>query len=134
MVIDMGTFSVRAKIWNPLKPGNVLDIELIVDTGATYTVLPSKILEKLGISVLRTVRLADDRVIERPLGEIGIEIEGYRASATPVIFGEENVYLLGAVTMEQLGLAPDPIEKRLKPQPILYNFLIFSNILNHFPL
>jgi len=125
MVIYMGTFSVRAKIWNPLKPGNVLDIELIVDTGATYTELPSKILEKLGISVLRTVRLrlADNRVIERPIGEIGIEIEGYRASATPVVFGEENVYLLGAVTMEQLGLAPDPIEKRLKPIEALLMYL-----------
>jgi len=124
MVIDMG-FSVRAKIWNPLKPGNVLDIELIVDIGATYTVLPSKILEKLGISVLRTVRLklADNRVIERPLGEIGIEIEGYRASATPVVFGEENVYLLGAVTMEQLGLAPDTIERRLKPAETLLMYL-----------
>jgi len=125
MVIDMGIFSVRAKIWNPLKPSNVLDVELIVDTGATYTVLPSKILEKLGISVLRTVRLrvTDNRVIERPLGEIGIEIEGYRASATPVVFGEENVYLLGAVTMEQLGLAPDPIEKRLKPVEALLMYL-----------
>jgi len=125
MVIDMGIFSVRAKIWNPLKPSNVLDVELIVDTGATYTVLPSKILEKLGISVLRTVRLrlADNRVIERPVGEIGIEIENYRASATPVVFGEENVYLLGAVTMEQLGLAPDPIEKRLKPVEVLLMYL-----------
>ncbi|ADM28782.1 conserved hypothetical protein [Ignisphaera aggregans DSM 17230] len=125
MAIDMGTFSVRAKIWNPLKPSNILNIELIVDTGATYTVLPSKILEKLGISVLRTVRLrlADNRVIERPLGEIGIEIDGYRASATPVVFGEENVYLLGAVTMEQLGLAPDPIEKRLKPVEVLLMYL-----------
>jgi len=121
MVIDMGTFSVRAKVWNPLRPSNVLNVEFVVDTGATYTVLPSKTLEKLGISVLRMVRLrlADNRVIEGPLGEIGIEIEGYRVSATPVVFGEENVYLLGAVTMEQLGLAPDPIEKRLKPVEVL---------------
>ena len=113
----MGTFRVKAKVWNPSKIGNVLDVELIVDTGATYTVLPAKTLEKLGIEVMRTarLRLADNRVIERPLGEIGIEIEEYKASATPVVFGEEDVYLLGAVTMEQLGLAPDPIKKRLKP-------------------
>jgi len=113
----MGTFKVKAKIWNPFRLDNVLDVKLIVDTGATYTVLPAKVLEKLGIRVVRMarLRLADNRVIERPLGEIGIEIENQRASATPVIFGGEGVYLLGAVTMEQLGLAPDPIEKRLKP-------------------
>ena len=113
----MGIFRVKARVWNPFKPDNALDVELIVDTGATYTVLPAKALEKLGIKALRLtkLRLADNRVVEKPLGEIGIEIEKRRASATPVIFGEENIYILGAVTMEQLGLAPDPVEKRLKP-------------------
>jgi len=108
---------VKAKVWNPSKLGSMLDVELIVDTGATYTVLPAKMLEELGIEVLRTarLRLADNKVIERPLGEIGIVIEKRKASATPVVFGEENVCLLGTVTMEQLGLAPDAIEKKLKP-------------------
>ncbi len=41
---------------------------------------------------------------------MGVEVEGHIASATPVVFGEE-AYILGAVTMEQLGLAPDPISK-----------------------
>jgi len=88
-----------------------------VDTGATYTVLPSSLLQRLGVAALRRVRLrlTDGRVVERNLGEVGIEIEGYRVSATPVVFGEEGVFLPGSVTMEQLGLAPDPIEKRLKP-------------------
>jgi len=113
----MGVFSVRARVWNPSKLSDVLDVELIVDAGATYTVLPAKMLEELGVEVVRTarLRLADNRVIERPLGEVGIEIEKRKASATPVVFGEENVCLLGAVTMEQLGLAPDPVEKKLKP-------------------
>jgi hypothetical protein len=38
--------------------------------------------------------------MERPLGEVGIDIEGYTASATPAVFGDEGVYLLGSVTME----------------------------------
>jgi len=121
----VGTFKIKARVWNPFKLDNVLDVELIVDTGATYTVLPTKMLEKLGVEVLRMarLRLADNRVIERPVGEIGIEIEKHRAGATPVVFGEEDVYLLGAVTMEQLGLAPDPIEKRLKPvEALLMSF------------
>ena len=69
------------------------------------------------IKVLRHVRLglANDRVIERPLGEVGIEIEGYKASATPVVFGDPDIYILGSVTMEQLGLTPDPVTKKLKP-------------------
>ena len=113
----MGVFSVRARVWNPFKPDKALDVELIVDTGATYTVLPTDMLEGLDVKPFRTVRLRldDGRVIERPLGEVGIEIEGFRASATPVVFGDRGINLLGSVTMEQLGLAPDPVEKRLRP-------------------
>lgn len=128
----MRTFKVKAKVWNPFKLNNMLDVELTVDTGATYTVLPAKILESLGIEVVRIakLRLTDNRVIERPLGEIGIEIEKYKAGATPVIFGEENVYLLGTVTMEQLGLAPDPIEKKLKPVEALLMKLSSKSVEN----
>ena len=113
----MGVFKVRAHIWNPLDPSRSRDVELLVDAGATYTVIPRDVLEALNIRILRYVRLrlADNRVIERPVGEVGIEIEGYRASATPVVFGYPGVYVLGSVTMEQLGLAPDPITKRLRP-------------------
>ncbi len=113
----MGIFSVRARIWSPFNESKSIEVELVVDTGATYTVIPSRLLESLGIRPMRIarLRLADGRVVERPLGEVGIEIEGFRASATPVIFGDEGIYLLGSVTMEQLGLAPDPIAKRLRP-------------------
>jgi len=113
----MGVFSVKARVWNPLNPGRRIDVELVVNTGATYSVLPARLLQDLGVKVLRTIRLrlADNRVVEKPLGEIGIEIQGVWVSATPVVFGDENIYLLGAVTLEQLGLAPDPVEKRLKP-------------------
>jgi clan AA aspartic protease len=117
----MDTFTVKAIIWNPTNPVNKVEVELIVDTGATYTVISTSTLNKLGINPTRTVQvmLADNRVIEKPMGEVGIEIEGYRASATPVIFGDEGINLLGSVTMEQLGLAPDPVSKRLRPTVVL---------------
>jgi len=117
----MGVFSVKARVWNPVEPSRRVNVKLLVDTKATYTVLPAKLLESLGIRVLGAVklRLADGRVAARPLGEIGIEVEGFRASATPVVFGDEGVYLLGAVTMKQLGLAPDPVEKKFKPTEAL---------------
>ncbi len=113
----MGVFSVKARVWNPADRSRVALVELLVDTGATYTVLPASLLRELGVKPVRMagLRLADGRVVEKPLGEVGIEIGDRFASATPVVFGEEGVYLLGAVTMEQLGLAPDPVLKRLKP-------------------
>jgi clan AA aspartic protease len=117
----MGVFTVKVTVWNPRKPEIKIDLELLVDSGATYTVLPANVLKSLEIEPIRSIklRLADNRVIEKPLGEIGIEIEGYKASATPVVFGEEGIYLLGSVTMEQLGLMPDPVHKKLKPTEAL---------------
>jgi predicted aspartyl protease len=117
----LGTFSVRATVWNVRIPEKRLSLELLVDTGATYTVIPSRVLEALEVKPVRMVRLrlVDGRIVERPLGEVGIDIEGYTASATPVVFGDEGVYLLGSVTLEQLGLAPDPIARRLRPTEAL---------------
>jgi predicted aspartyl protease len=117
----MGVFTVKVTVWNPRKPEIKIDLELLVDSGATYTVIPANVLKSLEIESIRLIRLrlADNRVIEKPLGEIGIEIEGYKVSATPVVFGDEGIYLLGSVTMEQLGLMPDPVYKKLKPTEAL---------------
>ena len=103
-------------MWKPVADAKKMVVEFVVDTGATYTVLPANVLRELDVSSVRMakLRLPDNRILERPLGEAGIEIEGYSASATPVIFGDEGVYLLGSVAMEQLGLAPDPVEEKLR--------------------
>jgi clan AA aspartic protease len=117
----MVAFTVKVTVWNPRKPEIKVNLELLVDSGATYTVIPSSILKSLEIEPIRSIklRLADNRIIEKPLGEIGIEIEGYKANATPVVFGDEGIYLLGSVTMEQLGLMPDPVHRKLKPTEAL---------------
>jgi len=66
------------------------------------------------VSSIRSVRLADGESWKGHWARWG-----RYASATPVVFGEEGFYLLGSVTMEELGLAPDPVEKRLKPTEAL---------------
>ncbi|MCX8183554.1 MAG: aspartyl protease family protein [Crenarchaeota archaeon] len=113
----VGVFKVKARVWNVFVSAKETDVELTVDSGFTYTVLPGSLLEKLDVKPIRRVRLrlADNRVVERELGEVGIEIEGYRLSSTPVIFGDEDAYLLGSVAMEGLSLAPDVVKKKLVP-------------------
>ncbi len=72
-----------------------------------------------GINVKPTrmirLRLANSGVVKKSLGEVGTAINEYVASATPVVFGDEDVYLLGAVAMERLSLAPDPVKRILVP-------------------
>ena len=89
-------------------------VEALVDTGATYT---RPILEELGYkpSLKRRLRLADGKVIERDGCEVVVEIDGSRLT-TIAIFGDPgSEALLGAVTLEQFSLAPDPVSKRLVP-------------------
>jgi len=92
-------------------------VEALVDTGATYTWIPSPILEELGYQakLRRRLRWADGRVVEREGAEAVVEIDG-ACLTTVVIFGDpETEPLLGAVTLEQFSLAPDPVARRLIP-------------------
>ncbi len=93
------------------------EIQALVDTGATYTWIPRPVLEELGYrpTFTRRLRLADGKVIVRKACEARVEIDGL-CLTTPVIFGDpDSDALLGAVTLKQFSLAPDPVGKRLIP-------------------
>ena len=106
---------MTSRVWNISNPSSVREVELVVDTGATYTTLSTSLLRVLGVRPVRKIRLrmANGRLVERGIGEVGIEVEGKRVSSTPVVFGDERVQMLGAVTLEELSLAADPVRKRL---------------------
>ncbi len=111
---------VRARVWNVEDSSRCREVELLADTGAVYTVLPTSLLRELGVKPTgrRRFRLANNQVIERDIGIIGIEIQGIKTH-TIAVFGDENIYLLGAVTLEELGLEIDPIKGELKPMELL---------------
>lgn len=113
----MGMTHVRVKIKNPQNPKQETEEEFLVDSGATYTVVPSPILEKLGLKPHRrlTFTLADGTKIERELGDALFEIEGILGAA-PVVFGKKgDSFLLGAITLEALGFILDPFKRKLRP-------------------
>lgn len=57
-------------------------------------------------------------MVERDIGLVSIEVEG-RFTYTIVVFGEEDVYLLGVTTLEELGLEVDPVRGVLVPMELL---------------
>ena len=78
------------------------DLEVIVDTGSTFTAVPRTLLEKLGVPVRRTAqsRLADGRTVPVDIGWTVVRVED-QTFATQVTFAEENEpSLLGVVTLE----------------------------------
>jgi len=93
------------------------EVKFLVDSGAVYSLVPAAILRKLGLRPYREVSfsLADGTIISRKVGDAYFEINGNRGPAR-VIFGEEgDEPLLGATTLESLGLVLDPFKRRLIP-------------------
>lgn len=92
-------------------------IAFLVDSGAVYTLLPEKDWKAIGLKPKRkmTFTLADGTRVERSISECHISLpqgEGH----TPVILGEPgDEPLLGAVTLEILGLVLNPFKRSLEP-------------------
>ena len=94
-----------------------IDLDALVDAGATYTVAPARLLREIGIQPTRTtqVELADGTVREFGRGSALLSIDG-RQDFMPVIFGDDDAEpIIGIVTLEVLELAVDPIGERLIP-------------------
>jgi clan AA aspartic protease len=111
---------VNVKVSNPAKPKQAAIFELLVDSGAIYSVLPAKELKKLGIKAVREKEfiLADGKTVTMGVGNAFFEFQG-EVGAAPVILGEDGVYLLGATALESIGLMLDPLRRELKPAPML---------------
>jgi len=61
-------------------------------------------------------------MVPRSSGKKGVAVfkQGERAGGADVIFGEEgDSNLLGAFTLEALGLSLEPLRRELKPLPLI---------------
>jgi len=117
----VGLTVLRVEVGNPANPETTEPIEFLIDSGAIYSVVPTPVLERLGIRPLATqeFRLADGSRITRKKG-VALFRYGERVGGADVIFGEEgDSTLLGAFTLEALGLSLDPLRRELKPLPMI---------------
>jgi predicted aspartyl protease len=113
----MGITYVEVELYNPKNDGEAVVRSFLVDSGATYSVVPGSTLAALGIEPQRPQRflLANGDVLERGVGEAGFRFQG-EPRTSPVVFGDaDDVYLLGAVTLETLGYMLDPFRRELLP-------------------
>lgn len=96
-------------------------IVALADTGATLTVIPGDTLRGLGVEKLRSVSLVldDGRRAQRDIGDAAVAVNGESVPCR-VVFGESgDAVLLGLTALEQLGLAVDPVQRRLVPTDFL---------------
>ena len=113
---EVGTFYVDFVIWNQDKTQS-RTLNGLVDTGASYTLIPASILDELGIERVesRVFSLADGSRQELSIGWAGMDLGG-RSSPVSVVFGlDSRKILLGAMALESFALAADAKNRRLIP-------------------
>lgn len=99
--------------------GEMAAVTALVDTGATYTVLPIPLLHQLGVEADMQVQVAyaSGEVRDTDAGQARIAYNGIER-VCPILFGEEeDIFLLGATTLEILRLMVDPVNRQLVPAP-----------------
>jgi predicted aspartyl protease len=118
----VGLTHLDVRIANPATPRRAVKLKLLVDSGTLYSVVPEKVLRRIGVTPhsSRTFYLADGSEITRRLGDALFVLDGQRG-ASPVIFGQAgDAGLLGVVSLEALGLILDPMKRVLRPLPMLF--------------
>jgi clan AA aspartic protease len=117
----MGITNATLRVREHRKSENFIDVEFMIDSGAIYSLVPGKILDQLGVEPYREMSfsLADGSIIKRKLSSAYFEFQGEGGPA-PVVYGEEgDTPLLGATTLESIGLVLNPFTRTLHPMRML---------------
>lgn len=110
----MGLFHVKGSLTGPT--GYKEETEFLVDTGATLLVVPQPMAQRLGLTPTRSQRIviAGGQREIWPVAEVRLTLDG-QETTTPCLIAPAGPPLLGAVALESLFLAVDPVAKRLIP-------------------
>ena len=117
----MGITNAILKVKEHRKSVKVAEVNFLIDSGAVYSLVPGKILDELDIEPYKemTFSLADGSTLKRKVCSAYFEFEGEGGPA-PVVYGEEgDEPLLGATTLESLGLVLNPFTRTLHPMRML---------------
>lgn len=101
---------------------------VLIDTGATYTVLPEEVLEEAGAVRIPTeveVELGNGETVKAKAYGVVIKIEEVEAPSICITF-EEAQTVIGVETLESIGLKLDPTSGRLeftRPKGMAYFYV-----------
>ena len=117
----MGITFVDVDIANVGSPDVTERVRLMVDSGAAHSVIPRETLERLGITShgSQTYQLANGATMSRRKGTVLFRYKD-RVGGADAVFGEPgDALLLGAFTLEALGLGLNPLRRELVPIPMM---------------
>ena len=110
----MGEVRVNVEVSNG-SGGPVRQFDMVVDTGSSLATLPDSVLRqelKIEPTDEANFKMANGEVVTMPVGLASLTIEGITLP-NRVVFGPDDMYLLGLVAIENAGLIPDTTNQRL---------------------
>ena len=116
----MGLIHINVTLSHPTNHDVAEEIRVLVDTGATLSVIPTDLLERLGIERISQRRLrGSGGVIVRDVGSARM-CYGDVAAGVTVVFGEETApVVLGKTSLAVLGFEIAPAGDALQPAEML---------------
>jgi predicted aspartyl protease len=119
----MGFAHAPVKLLAPGDGRSPVEVEMLVDTGAIFTMVPRAVFEQLGVRPTgrRLFQTIEGRPIEREVGVVPVEVQGRQPPGpVPVVFGEpDDGAVLGVTALESMGLKVDPSAGVLIPTDLL---------------
>ena len=117
---------VPIRLANPERRDGAVDVQdALVDTGATWTTIPRALGESLGLRVIDQTGVktaAGPQQLDQSYAYV--ELAGKRM-VTPLLISDTlETVLIGAMTLEGMGLAVDPSTGQLKESEV---FLLASS-------
>ncbi|MEM2210235.1 MAG: aspartyl protease family protein [Nitrososphaerales archaeon] len=115
----MGHVWVKTKIGDENRT-KLIEVDALVDTGATLTTIPRKIALELNLKLTgKSIVETGAGRLELERSRIWIELEG-RSEIVPILVSDIiDKVLIGTTTLEILGLQVDPLTGKLKEWTLL---------------
>jgi clan AA aspartic protease len=116
----MGLTRLTMTVSNVSDQSRSREVEFLIDSGAVYSLVPREVLSQLGIVPQRVqfFSMVDGTAVQREVGHAMFTFQG-QSAPSPVIFGEPgDEPLLGATTLETMGLVLDPFQRELRPMAL----------------
>jgi aspartyl protease family protein len=110
----MGHVWVEVVVRNP-DTGRHATAKALVDTGATLTVVPRRLAEELQLPTIgrrRVMTAKGTTELDECVGVV--EVMGRKAYTHILVSDDIEIVLIGATTLETLGLEVDPVTGKLK--------------------
>ncbi|MBI3989346.1 MAG: retroviral-like aspartic protease family protein [candidate division NC10 bacterium] len=116
----MGKVIEKVKLTNVFDPAKSVEVEAVIDTGATMLVLPQDLIDELQLRKMRevSVRYANNKTeVKSIYGVVTVGIKGREGEFNALAEVEGCEPLVGQIVLEQLDLVVDPSTRTVIPNP-----------------